>query len=284
MSQFPSLPLFTDAYLADTRHLSAQEHGAYLLLLMTAWRFPDCRLPDDDAKLSKWACVDGRTWKRIKPIVMSFWTSENGTWTQKRLAQEREFVSKRAEVAKANGAHGGRPNALKNMEVDNPAGSPRVSREKAPSPSPKPIEDKPLAQQLTAAAPTNKYDKLLEALLEANGVQGFRAERHVGMVNLAPIIALLEAGLDLHRDILPAIRSKPNAAARTWGYFEPQIREFVQRRQSAASITAVPPSAVDWETRLQVFRESGTWTHAWGPRPGESGCRVPSELLRDIAA
>lgn len=48
MSSFPSLPLFTDAFLADTGHLSAQETGAYLLLLMMAWRLPECRLPDND--------------------------------------------------------------------------------------------------------------------------------------------------------------------------------------------------------------------------------------------
>ena len=72
MSRFPSLPLFTDAFLADTGHLTAQETGAYLLLIMMAWRLPGCRLPDDDAKLARWARVDARTWRHLKPVVMSF--------------------------------------------------------------------------------------------------------------------------------------------------------------------------------------------------------------------
>jgi hypothetical protein len=42
MAEFPALPLWTDAYLGDTRHLSQSEHGAYLLLLITAWRTPNC--------------------------------------------------------------------------------------------------------------------------------------------------------------------------------------------------------------------------------------------------
>lgn len=45
---------------------------------------------------------------------------------------------------------------------------------------------------------------------------------------------------------------------------------------------APPPGAEDWPKRLQVWRE-GTWAHAWGPKPGEPGCRVPPELLTRAA-
>jgi uncharacterized protein YdaU (DUF1376 family) len=103
MTAFPILPLFSDAFIADTGHLSAQETGAYLLLLMMAWRSPDCRLPDDDVKLARWARVDPRTWRHIKPVVMAFWSLDDGHFMQKRLCREFAFVSKRAEVAKQNG-------------------------------------------------------------------------------------------------------------------------------------------------------------------------------------
>lgn len=138
MSQFPHLPLFTDAFLADTGHLSAQETGAYLLLLMVAWRSPECRLPDDDAKLARWARLDARTWRRIKPTVMEFWSLQSGFWMQKRLSREREFVSKRAEVARQNGLQGGRPKSLENKETANPAGSSWGTQQKAPIPIPIP--------------------------------------------------------------------------------------------------------------------------------------------------
>src|SRR4051812_20947987 len=117
MSEFPSLPLFTDAFIADTGHLSATETGAYLMLLMMAWRLPECRLPDNDAKLAKWARVDGRSWARVKTKVMEFWTLEDGFWTQKRLLTERHKVRKQAESARANGRHGGRPNSLKTNDA-----------------------------------------------------------------------------------------------------------------------------------------------------------------------
>jgi len=137
MSKFPSLPLFTDAFIADTGHLTAQETGAYLMLLMMAWRLgDDCSLPDDDQKLAKWARVDGRTWNRIKPTVMSFWNYDAGFWTQKRLQKERTQVCKRAEVARVNGMYGGRPKPLKNKELQNPAANPTQTQKKAPNPNP----------------------------------------------------------------------------------------------------------------------------------------------------
>jgi len=136
MSSFPSLPLFTDAFLADTGHLSAQETGAYLLLLMMAWRLPECHLPDDDAKLSRWARLDRRTWLKVKPVVMEFWTLRDGFWTQKRLSKERDIVSKRAAVARQNGKHGGRPKSLENNEPENQAGSVQDNQRKAPNPNP----------------------------------------------------------------------------------------------------------------------------------------------------
>lgn len=133
MSQFPVLPIFTDAFLADTGHLNAQETGAYFLLIMIAWRSPDCRLPDDDAKLARWARLDMRTWRRLKNAIMGeFWTLNDGFWTQKRLSKEREIVSKRAEVARDNGKLGGRPKSLENNETGNPVGSPSLTQKKAP--------------------------------------------------------------------------------------------------------------------------------------------------------
>ena len=38
MSKLTSMPFLVDAYIADTTHLSLEEHGAYLLLLFAMWR------------------------------------------------------------------------------------------------------------------------------------------------------------------------------------------------------------------------------------------------------
>ncbi len=35
----------------------------------------------------------------------------------------------------------------------------------------------------------------------------------------------------------------------------------------------------NWELRLAFFKLNGTWRQELGPRPGEPGCRAPTELL-----
>lgn len=161
-----------------------------------------------------------------------------------------------------------------------------------------PEREKSLAQQsgtarADAAPPPSRYQELLERLLEANGVHGFRDERSPGLLVMAPIIGLIEAGFDLERDILPAIRSKPNAAARNWRYFEGQIRDYRSMRVGAATKPA--PAAPEqttgawpiekWRLMLEHWRATGSWNReALGPPPGDPGCRVPAELLERAAA
>lgn len=99
MAKFPALPLWTDAYLADTRHLSTLEHGAYLLLLMEAWRRPSCSLPDNDVMLERLAGLSENQWATVQDTIMSFWKYDgrSKTWTQKRLLEQRDFMRKRSE-------------------------------------------------------------------------------------------------------------------------------------------------------------------------------------------
>jgi uncharacterized protein YdaU (DUF1376 family) len=66
MAEYPFLPLWTDAYFADTRHLTLEQHGAYLLLIFEAWRRSDCCLPDDDALLARLVGVDAEKWAEFK--------------------------------------------------------------------------------------------------------------------------------------------------------------------------------------------------------------------------
>lgn len=113
MAEYPALPLFTDAFISDTIHLNAEQTGAYLMLLMVAWRSPDCALPDDDILLARFSRMEKRKWMAHKDVIMSFWTKrDDGKYIQKRLVDERNF----ADAKRDSAIQAGRASALKRKE------------------------------------------------------------------------------------------------------------------------------------------------------------------------
>lgn len=116
MAEFPALPLWTDAYLGDTTHLTTIEHGAYLLLLVTAWRSSGCSLPDNDNLLARYARCTAGQWKRLRPILEPFFIVEKGMWRQARLIDEREAVRRHSEQQSAKGKAGAAAKALKRQQ------------------------------------------------------------------------------------------------------------------------------------------------------------------------
>jgi uncharacterized protein YdaU (DUF1376 family) len=99
MADFPYLPLFTDAYLADTDHLSLEEHGAYLRLLMLAWRTPGCALPNDHDWIARRLRISRDDFDRVAaPILLEFFTLRRGNRLhQKRLSKEFARARTRSE-------------------------------------------------------------------------------------------------------------------------------------------------------------------------------------------
>lgn len=105
MAEFPAMPLWTDAYLGDTTHLTTTEHGAYFLLLIIAWRAPGCRLPDDDVLLARYARMTRDKWRKARPVLEPFFTIRDGFWNQARQQDEfRHLQSRREQQIKAGNA------------------------------------------------------------------------------------------------------------------------------------------------------------------------------------
>lgn len=158
MSSKPAaIPLFADAYLADTMHLTTEEHGAYLLLLMAAWRFEDCSLPGDDKKLSRIAGLSPRKWDGIKDTILEFWTVDGDRIFQPRLRKERGYVLQKSESNRKNAEKRWSGQGTENKQ----SGSyDRISDGNAPPPPP--IEEEPNGSH-TPHSPPPKNSKPAKA-------------------------------------------------------------------------------------------------------------------------
>lgn len=98
MAEFAALPLFTDALLADTGHLSDEEFGRYVRILIIMWRSPDCRIPNDKDWIAKRLHVDPlRVDAVAMPLLKEFCKNDGNWWTQKRLQKEFEYVRKKSK-------------------------------------------------------------------------------------------------------------------------------------------------------------------------------------------
>lgn len=129
MSQ-PFMQLYVADYLGDTRHLTTEQHGAYLLLLMTMWRAGG-RLPNEDKKLARITGCTSSRWAKIKPEVTEFFSVDGEEITHKRLMFELEKAQEKSIKRSVSGTQGGIAKSLKDKKatVANASGLPWHSSE-----------------------------------------------------------------------------------------------------------------------------------------------------------
>jgi uncharacterized protein YdaU (DUF1376 family) len=125
------IPLFPADYLGDTQHLSTEEHGAYLLLMMTAWTQDDCGLPDDDRKLARIVRLSLRKWKLMRPTMLEFWTVRDGRWSNPRLSKERVYADQKSASNRENARTRWSKQRVENKRSES---CDRISERNAPQP------------------------------------------------------------------------------------------------------------------------------------------------------
>jgi uncharacterized protein YdaU (DUF1376 family) len=93
MAKYPGLMLWTDAWIADTHHLTVELRGAYMDLLILMWRTPGCRVPNNDHWLARHlGYTADQISNLVRPVIAEFCTLVAGDdfVAQKRL--QREFA------------------------------------------------------------------------------------------------------------------------------------------------------------------------------------------------
>lgn len=74
-------------YDADTQHLTAMQHGIYLMLIKNYWQRGG-PLPNDDGRLARIAKCSLRDWRKHKPVIMEFFTERANLLHHSRIAVE----------------------------------------------------------------------------------------------------------------------------------------------------------------------------------------------------
>jgi uncharacterized protein YdaU (DUF1376 family) len=98
MTQLPYMPLYVDPLVADTDHMSAENFGAYMLLLCAMWRRGGW-VPDNNSDLARICRVDPRRWSRVRAVLDPLLIQEDGKLSQKRLLTVISDAQKRASLA-----------------------------------------------------------------------------------------------------------------------------------------------------------------------------------------
>ena len=170
------MPLYIGDYLADTMHLTTEQHGAYLLLIMAYWKNGG-PLPSNPQSMAAICRMSVDAWSNAQEVLSGFFevNTESGLWSHERIEREmaEAGVNKERRVLRAKTA------AAARWSKDAPSNAPSnayAMLEQCPSPSPSDIEEIPngivdqQADLLGGEAKKNvvviPYEKILDAFRE----------------------------------------------------------------------------------------------------------------------
>lgn len=252
------MPIYWGDYAKATAHLSAAQHGAYLMLLKHYWSTGG-PLPDDDGALWRIACADSPAhWRKLRPTVLAFFRTEEGTLRHARV--ERELEKARAYIAAqtARGLKGGRPRKAEAFPRDTPGES------TSPSPSPSRVESLETGRKADAISADFKPNDADLAWLKAS----------------RPDIdaSLLDSRMEDFRLWLGSNRPISFNASASWRSFMKRTHPPATPRAATKTPSPLPPPE-EWAPRLKDYRPGRFWSPMWGPRPESGQCHAPASDL-----
>lgn len=112
MSERPFMQLYVSDFIGDTLHLSTEQIGAYMLLLMAMWNARGM-LSNEDQQLARITRVSVKRWHAISPDLMPFFECDHDHIWHGRLTKELQKSERKSESRASAGARGGAAKALK---------------------------------------------------------------------------------------------------------------------------------------------------------------------------
>lgn len=254
----PWFKCFPADWIEATRSLTPEQRGIYFDCLCLIYQFGK-PLPDDDKWMSHQLHISTRLWRSVRDALVGLGklvkTAEG--YTNERAELELDSRSKQARTNAETAANRERTKREKsekeNKINETPARNEHHARafqitdnrKKKEYSSATTVEQEAAREpQPAAAKPKIDFQKIHGQLVEAaNGA----LNRTTGSLEaISEPLGWIEAGADLEKDILPAIRaighrSRPQSI-RSWSYFAPAVSEAVERRKRGLPPVAEPGS------------------------------------------
>lgn len=89
MAALPYMQLYVADYLADTMHLTTEEHGAYLLLIFNYWQTGK---PIPVSRLARIARLTNDRWTDVERTLSEFFIERDGEWMHERIERDLEAL------------------------------------------------------------------------------------------------------------------------------------------------------------------------------------------------
>ena len=92
--KLPSLPLFTDTFVAETTHLTNKQIGIYIRILCWSWTKKGRAITHEQAN-TICQCIDDDCRKEVFKILYEFFifNKKNNDFTSKRIKQEQDYLN-----------------------------------------------------------------------------------------------------------------------------------------------------------------------------------------------
>lgn len=102
MAALPYIQLYVSDYLSDAAHLTAIQHGAYLLLIFNYWQKGHA-LNNSNERLANVARMSNAEWEENKAVIAEFFRIEGDEWHHDRIDSDLFAVAAKSTKASRAG-------------------------------------------------------------------------------------------------------------------------------------------------------------------------------------
>lgn len=272
----PYMPFYVGDYLADTGHLRAAEHGAYLLLILHYWSTGGIPF-EDDAALARIARMTGHQWHHARPIVMGFFPDGKHRRIDRDLAKVRKISESRSH----SGELGNIAKSLKRQEAEDANASDLRTHTKAKAKA-KEESKKESTASLRSAVPKKRAIPIPDDYAPNETTRRVNREHGFGDADLAESTEHMAAWA----------RSNGHTKYDWHATHQNWIRSDAKRRDerkiipigAAAHARPRPPRDIDIQIELlrQRVANASAWPDSGSDRPGDGqAVEYPLALPRE---